>query len=131
VLRGHQQRGKQMAMTLTRCTDLRVGKLRNLLPRGSHHVYVCRILGHRRAIIKNAIEALRRRARLWRMPTGTTRVRVISRGRMLLSALCGPLIFYRSLMQDEEIRMPERTTLAQKIVRYTRKAVAGAVMARH
>jgi hypothetical protein len=100
-------------------------------PRGLHHVYVCRMLGHRRAIIKYAIEALRCRARLWRMPTGTTRIRVISRGRMLLAALCGPLIFYRSLMQDEEIRMPDRTTLAQKIVRYTRRAVAGAVMAQH
>jgi len=63
---------------------------------------------HRRATIKYAVEALRGTTRPWRGPTAKPRRQVVSRVRMLLAFLSGPLLYCRSVLRQKGIRMPAR-----------------------
>jgi glycosyltransferase involved in cell wall biosynthesis len=69
---------------------------------------------HRRAAIKYAVEALRGMTRPWRLPTAGPPCRVVSRVRMLLALLHGPLRYYRSLLRQNEMRMPARTLVVRE-----------------
>ena len=112
--------------------DLRAWQLRNLASAAAYTVLMfVEHPAHRRAIMKYAGEALRGKTRPWRGPTATPQRRVVSRSRMLLALLSGPLLYYRSLLRQNEIRMSRRTTFAQTIRRYARRTDTGTAVARH
>jgi O-antigen biosynthesis protein len=90
--------------------ELRAWRLRNLASAAAYTVLILvEHPVHRRVAIKYACEALLGTTRPWRLPTARPRRRVVSRLRMLLALAHGPLLYYRSLLRQKEIRMPART----------------------
>jgi GT2 family glycosyltransferase len=90
--------------------ELRAWLLRNLASAAAYTVLIfVEHPAHRRVAMKYAFEALRGTTRPWRLPIARPRRRVVSRLRMLLALVHGPLLYYRSLLRQNEIRMPART----------------------
>jgi O-antigen biosynthesis protein len=89
--------------------EVRASLLRNLACAAAYTVLIfVEHPVHRRAAIRYAFEALRGTTRPWRLPTARPRRRVVSRVRLLLALAHGPLLYYRSLLRQKEIRMPAR-----------------------
>jgi GT2 family glycosyltransferase len=95
--------------------ELRGRLLKNLASAAAYIVLIfVEHPAHRRAAIKYAVEALCGTTRPWRLPSAGSRCRVVSRARMLLALLHGPLRYYRSLFLQKEIRMPARTLVRRE-----------------